>query len=104
VTETKSVAEWQEIFDEHGIWHQAVKDYAAVAEDPQVRHNKCLVTVKGATGSDITMVNHPIRYDGETPAVRLPPQPIGAQTTEILRELGFADNEIDQLKQEKVVG
>ena len=103
-TETKSLAEWQEIFDKHGIWHQAVNDYAAVAEDPQVRHNKCLVTVKGATGSDITMVNHPIRYDGKSPEVRLPPQPIGAQTTEILRELGFSDNEIDQLKREKVVG
>jgi len=104
VTKTKSVAEWQEILDKHGIWHQAVNDYAAVAEDPQVRHNKCLVTVKGATGSDITMVNHPIRYDGKSPEVRLPPQPVGAQTTEILRGLGYSDREIDQLKQEKVVG
>jgi crotonobetainyl-CoA:carnitine CoA-transferase CaiB-like acyl-CoA transferase len=104
VTETKSVAEWQEILEQHGIWHQAVNDYAAVAEDPQVRHNKCLVTVKGTTGSEITMINHPIRYDGEAPEVRLPPQPVGAQTTEILRELGYSDREIDQLKQEKVVG
>ena len=103
-TRTKPNAEWQELFNQHGIWHQPVNDYAAVAEDPQVHHNKCLVTTKGATGSDITMVNHPIRYDGEMPEVRLPPQPVGAQTSEILRELGFADNEIEKLKQEKVVG
>jgi crotonobetainyl-CoA:carnitine CoA-transferase CaiB-like acyl-CoA transferase len=102
--ETKSVAEWQEIFDKYGIWHQPVNDYAAVADDPQVRHNNCLVTVQGATGSDITLVNHPIRYDGEAPEVRLPPQPIGAQANEILRELGFSDNEIHRLKEEKVIG
>jgi crotonobetainyl-CoA:carnitine CoA-transferase CaiB-like acyl-CoA transferase len=102
--QTKSVAEWQELLTKHGIWHQSVNDYAAVAEDPQVRHNNCLLTVEGATGSDITLVNHPIRYDGEAPEVRLPPQPIGAQAGEILRELGYSDSEIDQFRQEKVVG
>jgi crotonobetainyl-CoA:carnitine CoA-transferase CaiB-like acyl-CoA transferase len=102
--ETKSVAEWQEILDKYGIWHQPVNDYAAVADDPQVRHNNCLVTVQGATGSDITLVNHPIRYDGAAPEVRLPPQPVSAQANEILRELGYSDNEIDRLKEEKVVG
>ena len=103
-TRTKSNAQWQELFDQHGIWHQPVNDYAAVAEDPQVRHNNCLLTVEGSTGSKITLVNHPIRFDGQATEVRLPPQPIGAQTNEILQDLGYSQVEIEQLKQDKVIG
>ena len=40
---------------------------------------------------------HPIRYDGATPGLRLPPQAIGAQTRDILLEVGLSDAEIDAL-------
>jgi crotonobetainyl-CoA:carnitine CoA-transferase CaiB-like acyl-CoA transferase len=54
-----------------------------------VRHNRNFSTVPGATGTPITLVNHPIRYDGEVPPIRMPPQPLGAQSAEILRDLGY---------------
>lgn len=48
--------------------------------DPQVVHNKNFQVVRGATGAPITLVSHPVRYDGKLPEVRLPPQKLGAQT------------------------
>jgi crotonobetainyl-CoA:carnitine CoA-transferase CaiB-like acyl-CoA transferase len=80
VVATKSTAEWSAILNQHNIWHAPVNDYAAVVEDPQVRHNKCFVTMLGATGAPITLVTHPIRYNSQAPQVHLPPQPLGAQT------------------------
>jgi crotonobetainyl-CoA:carnitine CoA-transferase CaiB-like acyl-CoA transferase len=77
------------IFDAAGIWHAPVHDYPDVVEDPQVRHNRSFETLSGATGASITVVNHPVRYNGRAPEIRLPPQPLGAQSKDILSELGF---------------
>lgn len=92
-----------EIFTRHGIWHSPVNDYAALVDDPQVAHNGSFVTVPGATGTPVTLVGHPVRYDGNSPEVRLPPQKLGAQTAEILGRAGYSASEIQALVHKGVV-
>ena len=99
----RTTAEWSVIFAKRGIWHSAVNDYTQLADDPQVVHNKSFVTLPGATGVPVTLVAHPVRYDGRTPGVRLPPQKLGAQTAEILAELGYDDDTIVALFKSGVV-
>jgi len=101
---TRTTAECLRILSAHGVWHAPINDYADVVADPQVRHNRSFQTVEGATGSPITVVSHPIRYDGEVPAVRLPPQKLGAQTEDILREIGYDAAQRRSLYASGVVG
>jgi crotonobetainyl-CoA:carnitine CoA-transferase CaiB-like acyl-CoA transferase len=100
----RTSAECVALLQEHGIWHTVVNDYADVLRDPQVTHNESFRTVGGATGSPITVVSHPVRYDGEVPDVRLPPQKLGAQTDEILEELGYGAEEVKSLYAKGAVG
>lgn len=100
----RTTAECIALFEAHGIWHAAVNDYADVVVDPQVVHNKNFQVVRGATGAPITLVSHPVRYDGKLPEVRLPPQKLGAQTEEILKELGYDDHQLEELSRKEAVG
>ena len=67
-------------------------------------HNKSFQVVKGATGTPITVVSHPIRYDGEVPEVRMPPQKLGAQTEEILKELGYGAEQLKEFYDKGAIG
>ena len=102
---TKATEEWSARMEQAQIWHARVQGYADLVEDPQVKHMQALVTVRGAgeTGATVTLVNHPVRYDGEAAALRLPPQRLGAQTKEVLAELGFGVAEIAALARDGIV-
>jgi len=102
---TQSTAEWSERMERANIWHARVQDYGDLIADPQVKHMQAFVTSPGGgeTGAPVTLVNHPVRYDGEAAAVRLAPQRLGAQTAEVLGELGFSGAAIAALAREGVV-
>jgi crotonobetainyl-CoA:carnitine CoA-transferase CaiB-like acyl-CoA transferase len=97
--------EWAQLMEKAQIWHAPVQTYAEIMDDPQVRHMQALITVEGAgkTGASVALVNHPVRYDGKAASVRLPPQPLGAHTKEVLAELGFTSAEISALARDGVV-
>jgi len=85
------------------IWCAPVNDYEDVVNDPQVQHNQNFIFTKSAKDTSMTLVNHPIRYDGEVAEVRIPPQPLGAQSAEILIELGWDKASIKKLVEDKVI-
>jgi crotonobetainyl-CoA:carnitine CoA-transferase CaiB-like acyl-CoA transferase len=100
----KSTAEWLPALEAARIWHAPVQDYRDLETDPQLRHLRVFKTVEGAGGVPIRMVVHPARYDGQTPEVRLVPQRLGAQTREVLGEIGYGAADIEAMVAGKAVG
>jgi crotonobetainyl-CoA:carnitine CoA-transferase CaiB-like acyl-CoA transferase len=89
-------------FDAHGIWYQRVHDYDDLQADPQVQHNQVLRQVQVKSGQ-ATLINHPLRYDGEVPPLRHLALEIGQDTRAILAELGYGAGEIEALLQAAAV-
>lgn len=97
-------AHWQPLLDAAGVWNAPVQDYADLQSDPQLVHNQVFTTLPGAHGGSVTLISLPARFDGEAPPVRLMPQPLGAQTRDVLRAAGYGEAEIDGLIARKAIG
>lgn len=90
--------------DTVGIWNAVVEDYDDLQHNPQLQHLEAFQTVEGATGQPITVIGHPVRYDGQAPSIGRVPQRLGAQTREVLEEVGYNSSEIDELISGRIVG
>lgn len=100
----KPTADWLPALEKQGIWHMAVKDYDDLREDTQLAHLGAFVDAKGVRGEPVTLLAHPLRFDGAAPPVRLLPQQLGAQTREILAQAGYGAAQIDALVDARAVG
>jgi crotonobetainyl-CoA:carnitine CoA-transferase CaiB-like acyl-CoA transferase len=85
-----------EPFRRHGVWFERVQDYDDLVGDRQAIHNRVFETVRLGQG-EATLVNHPLRYDGQAPALRRLPLAAGQDSREVLAEVGFAEEEVDRL-------
>ncbi len=82
-----------------GIPVAPVQDLAEVGAHPQTRANGMLQQVDG-----LDALASPLQVDDERLTHRLPPPLLGEHSAEVLRELGYAQNDIDALVGRGIVG
>lgn len=95
VLATRSQAEWLERLAAADVPASRVNTVAEALDDPQVRHRR--VVEPAAPGSRGRFVGLPIKIDGGTIPPRGAPA-LGGDSDAILRELGYAADEIERLR------
>jgi crotonobetainyl-CoA:carnitine CoA-transferase CaiB-like acyl-CoA transferase len=98
---TRDQAEWRRILDDAGLIFGIVADMDEIADDAQILASEALVPF--TDGSSLT-VNSPLWIAGQE---KLPPRPapaVGQHSTEILREAGYSDAEINAMQKAGLIG
>ncbi len=95
---SQPMAHWYEVFGGVHVTFGAVRGPQEVVDDPQLRANDVIVPLEGAGGKLRSTISSPIQVHGVTkmPARRAPE--IGEHNDEVLKELGFQNDEIDDLR------
>lgn len=88
--------ELAERFDANNIWWAPVQSYDQLLDDPQLRHVQAFRRIN-VRGRILYLINHPNRYDGKVPDLKVLALEIGEHTREVLRELAYAEEDIDGL-------
>lgn len=102
VFRTNTVAHWVELLNRAGVPSGPVYTVPQVFEDPQVRHLKVVHEIPHIT-ANVKVITEPVSLT-RTPANIAACAPgWGEHTDEILREIGYQDNEILTLRQDGVV-
>jgi CoA:oxalate CoA-transferase len=97
--------QWAAELNKHGVPAGEVLDVPAVLEHPQVKERQLLRTFEQVPEVDRTVrvVRAGFRLGSGDPAPAMPPPALGADTADILAELGFSKNEADELARENAI-
>jgi crotonobetainyl-CoA:carnitine CoA-transferase CaiB-like acyl-CoA transferase len=100
----RPTAAWLEVLATRDVWCAPVQTFDDVVADPQVEHNRLLTTVPHPNGGgDVRVVGVPMRFSATPGTIRSGPPAVGQHTDEVLRELGFDDEDVRSMRAEGVV-
>jgi len=98
-----ATAEILDAFEDHGVPATDVRDMADVFENPQVRARDMHQQVSHPTAGEVAMPGSPMHFSGTPTSIRRHPPLLGEHTEEILREVGYTDEEIERLVEDGVL-
>ncbi|MGU3582702.1 CaiB/BaiF CoA transferase family protein [Rhodococcus sp. C26F] len=100
----KTAAEWDEILLDTGVPAAPVAPVSEALRSDQIRHRGLISELDVAAGSGtVQVLGLPTHVDGEAVRPDTAPPTLGEHTDEILREIGFSDEQITRFREEGAV-
>jgi crotonobetainyl-CoA:carnitine CoA-transferase CaiB-like acyl-CoA transferase len=101
--ETRTLAEWEELFAGKDVCCEPVRTPDEVFADPQVQSRGMLVEIEHPVEGLLTQLAMPIKLSDTPGTMRTPPPRLGEHTNEVLRSLGYGAQQIADLRAQGVI-
>jgi crotonobetainyl-CoA:carnitine CoA-transferase CaiB-like acyl-CoA transferase len=99
----KTRDEWMAIFQKHKLMFTSIQTIEEVQNDPQAEVNGYVAPFAHERFGSVRLPGYPVHFSHCSAGMRHAAPAIGQHTEDILRELGYSKNEIEELRREKVV-
>jgi len=95
--------EWLKVITEADVPVAPVQNPEEIEKDPHVVFRKMVQEISSADGEKIRQVGFPMKLSDMPDRLRTPPPRLGEHTEEILKSIGYRDEEIDTFKKEGTI-
>ena len=100
---TKTSQEWIDIFETASVACGPIYKMNEVFNDPQTKHLGIAIPISHPELGDIELVGQPVSLSRTPAVIDLPTPDRSAHTKEVLRDLGYSDDQIKDLHERLVV-
>jgi len=99
----KPVAYWVDLLNDAGVPCGPVYTVPQMFEDEQIKALKVVAEVPSPEGPTVRVISQPVTLSRTPATVQTSAPGWGAHTEEVLKEAGYSDEEIKQLRAEEAV-
>lgn len=103
VFQEKTREEWLEVFSSVDVCFGPAYELEEVFEDPQVKAREMVTQVPHPKGGSSPGLGVPVKFSKTPGRMRLPAPSLGQHTEEVLKGLGYGDEEVGMLRQEGAI-
>ena len=99
----KTLQEWNEILADEEVCYSSVEEFHEVLNSPLFKEREQIVERERADGTTRLELGIPIKLSQTPGSLRTAPSEFGADTSEVLKELGYSDTQIEAFEREKII-
>ena len=103
ITSKKTTDEWIKLLGQEGIPCGRVRRVGEVLESENTKAREMMVEVEDPVRGKMKLLGTPVKLSNTPGDIRLTPPLLGQHTEEVLKELGYSEEEVKELKSKGIV-